>query len=48
MIYPVKYVDMICPNCGRKRVEEYNNGFLICEKCNWNIKNKEYHIGEDD
>lgn len=43
-IYPIKYASVDCPNCNRRRVEEYNNGELICEKCNWNVTKKEYNI----
>lgn len=31
-----------CPNCGRMRVEHYQNGDLICEKCNWNSTTRQY------
>lgn len=35
-----------CDNCGRYRVEawkdEKGNILLICEKCDWNQKTKEY------
>jgi ribosomal protein L37AE/L43A len=30
------YSDKECNECGRLRVEIYENGDRICEKCNWN------------
>ena len=24
-----------CPNCGRVRLERYENGKEVCEKCGW-------------
>jgi ribosomal protein L37AE/L43A len=24
-----------CPNCGRFRLEQYENGKEVCEKCEW-------------
>ena len=24
-----------CPNCGRYRLERYENGKEVCEKCGW-------------
>ena len=24
-----------CPNCGRYRLERYENGKEVCEKCKW-------------
>ena len=24
-----------CPNCGRFRLEYYENGKQVCEKCEW-------------
>jgi len=40
--YPIEYTGKECPNCGRVRVELWNNGERICEKCNWNIDKQEY------
>lgn len=40
--YPIEYTGEDCPKCGRLRVELYNNGERICEKCNWNIDKQEY------
>lgn len=33
---PIRYVESACYNCGRVRVELYDIGELICEKCGWN------------
>lgn len=38
----IEYVNNECVKCGRVRVELYENGHLICEKCNWNHTIKEY------
>lgn len=45
--YPMYYVDMDCPECGRHRVELWSNGKLICEKCCWCIEDEEYHWEKD-
>jgi hypothetical protein len=29
------YTGKPCANCGRYRVERYENGHEICDKCNW-------------
>ncbi|WP_342505652.1 hypothetical protein [Sporosarcina sp. FSL K6-2383] len=39
---PIKYVSDECVKCGRVRVELYDNGHLICEKCNWSHTTNEY------
>jgi len=36
------YISSECTQCGRVRVEEYENGDKICEKCNWNETTNEY------
>lgn len=39
---PIKYTGEACEKCKRVRVEIYNNGDSICEKCGWNTTTKEY------
>lgn len=39
---PIKYTGEPCENCQRHRVELYDNGEMICEKCGWNKTTKEY------
>ena len=46
-LYPLHYVDADCPNCGRHRVELWNNGKHICEKCHWCIEDKKYNFEVD-
>jgi ribosomal protein L37AE/L43A len=29
------YTGTPCPNCDRYRLERYENGKEVCEKCNW-------------
>lgn len=29
------YASEPCPNCGRVRLENFENGKQVCEKCNW-------------
>lgn len=29
------YTGTTCPNCGRYRLEKYENGKSVCEKCYW-------------
>jgi ribosomal protein L37AE/L43A len=36
------YTNKKCIKCGRLRVEQYENGNKICEKCNWNETTEEY------
>ena len=31
-----------CPNCGRVRLENYENGKQVCEKCGWCPQNNDY------
>lgn len=31
-----------CPNCGRYRLERYENGKEICEKCEWCPQDENY------
>jgi len=33
-----------CNNCGRVRIETWENGDKICEKCNFNQTTKEYEF----
>jgi hypothetical protein len=39
------YTNERCQKCRRFRVEEYQNGELICEKCGWNKTLEQF---EDD
>lgn len=36
------YVNIPCPNCGRYRVELYENNKRVCEKCEWCIEDESY------
>lgn len=36
------YIEEPCTQCGRIRVEAYENGDKVCEKCHWNETTKEY------
>lgn len=38
----IGYISNPCPNCGRIRVEKYENGELRCEKCEWDLTKNEY------
>lgn len=29
------YCSEPCPNCGRYRLEQYENNKRVCEKCGW-------------
>jgi len=40
----VGYTGEPCPNCGRVRVERYESGLEICEKCNWCEQTKSYWL----
>lgn len=40
------YIGEPCCNCGRCRVEKYDNGNLICEKCGTDQKTKETYSNE--
>ena len=36
-----------CPNCGRVRLENYENGKQICEKCQWSPQEQRYIEDEE-
>lgn len=36
------YTGEPCPNCGRLRLEKYDKGYTICEKCQWCIELDRY------
>lgn len=36
------YTGTPCPNCGRYRLEKYENGKEICEKCEWCPQENKY------
>ena len=36
------YAETPCPNCGRLRLERYESGIEICEKCNWCPQEQRY------
>ena len=36
------YVNRPCPSCGRIRLEAYENGKEVCEKCGWCPQDGEY------
>ena len=36
------YTDTECSQCERLRVEIFENGYRICEKCYWNETTGEY------
>lgn len=36
-----------CPNCGRLRLENYENGKQVCEKCMWCPQDNEYKSERD-
>ncbi len=40
----IGYTGNHCPNCGRLRVERYESGLEICEKCNWCEQTKSYWL----
>lgn len=42
----VGYVRPSCCKCGRVRVEMYDNGNLICEKCGTDQKTKKLYENE--
>lgn len=37
-----------CPNCGRLRLENYENSKQVCEKCLWCPQDDEYKLEIDD
>ena len=36
------YVNRPCPSCGRVRLEAYENGKEVCQKCGWCPQDGEY------
>lgn len=38
----IGYTGTPCPQCGRYRVELYENGKRVCEKCEWCIEDETY------
>ena len=36
------YLNTPCPNCGRYRLELYENYKSVCEKCAWCPEEEEY------
>ena len=40
----IGYTGNHCPSCGRLRVERYESGLEICEKCNWCEQTKSYWL----
>ena len=36
------YSSESCPNCGRLRLENYENGKQVCEKCGWCPQDQAY------
>jgi len=38
----IGYTEDACNNCGRMRVELYENGDRVCERCNWNQNKNKY------
>ena len=42
------YMNKPCPKCGRYRLEYYENGQEICEKCEWCEQLKEYIPIDDE
>ena len=38
----LEYTGTPCPNCGRYRLELYENNKRVCEKCNWCVEDEEY------
>lgn len=36
------YTGTPCPNCGRYRLELYENNKRVCEKCEWCVEDEEY------
>ena len=43
----VGYSSDPCPNCGRHRLERYENGKEVCEKCRW-CPQEERYVFEDE
>ena len=42
------YMNKPCPNCGRYRLEYYEKGYEICEKCRWCEQLNTYVDDEED
>ena len=36
-----------CPKCGRVRLERYEDGHDVCEKCMWSPQENRYVTDED-
>jgi uncharacterized Zn finger protein (UPF0148 family) len=36
------YLNKKCPKCSRVRLEKYESGDVICEKCGWNDTTKAF------
>lgn len=36
------YTGELCPQCGRCRVELYENNKRVCEKCDWCVEDESY------
>ena len=36
------YTSTPCPNCGRYRLELYENNKRVCEKCEWCVEDEDY------
>jgi uncharacterized OB-fold protein len=43
----IGYISEECKSCGRVRVELWENGDKICEKCGWNQDTEEYELDYD-
>lgn len=43
----LRYTGRPCPNCGRYRLELYENGKEVCEKCAWCPQENRY-VFEDE
>lgn len=41
------YINEECKNCGRQRVELWESGVKVCEKCNWDQDKEEYDFDFD-
>lgn len=41
------YINEECKNCGRQRVELWESGVKVCEKCNWDQDKEEYDFNFD-
>lgn len=48
MVKLIGYIDENCINCGRLRVELWDNGLKLCEKCNFDQDKQEYSISPWD